>query len=489
MVINMRTSIQKITAFVLAAALLVSGMELSGIAQAKAKPRLNKKKATIGVGGRVLLKLKHAKKRVVWKSTKKKVATVTQKGLVQGRKKGKAKIIAYSGGKKYICKVTVTKKGSGGSSADSSSGNDNTPGASQTASPQKTAAPTASPNAAASTVASGGLAGGNHELAAASEGLTVSADGGVYSFKLGMTAAEIESGFGAPARKDKLPQGYEAYIYYNTYASYFQVYIDNGIVVGAATMSQGFTYKDLVSHGAAAATLTSFSKLPSKYMYNDAYYYNTGSEYVTAYVDSYGTVGTGGVYALQVFSTTNGSGAQVAMDDLFMGNNISDNKGYDDATVLTDMASELYDWGSALRMAKGLLPFEKYTIDNIGNTVAQTQSDYNAKLGSSSQTGSDGKTWQTRFSDQYAVPGNQDKCYVSFELVTDACPDAFGYITWSLNGTSRTEEYTGQYYARLLLTKNSKEDIEIGPYYLCAGVSYSSAKKATFVVLDLFSLY
>jgi hypothetical protein len=322
-----------------------------------------------------------------------------------------------------------------------------------------------------------------------SEGFTIQAGGRVRSFKLGMTTAELETALGKAVRTDKMPQGYDAYIYYgNSYADYFQVYVDNGIVVGGATMSQGSAYKNLVRQGASADDLSGFSALPSKYYYKDAYYRNTGSEYVMAYVDQYDTVGTGGIYAILVFSTTDGNGTDVSLDDLMAGDSISDNKGYDDTAVLEDMAAQIFDWGCALRVAKGLDPFEKFTIDNIGDTVAQGQSDYNAQTGKSLQTGSDGESWTTRFSEQYAEPGGWDRCYVSFELVTDANPDALGYITWALNGSARTEEYTGQYYARLLLTENSKDECPIGTYYLCVGVSYSSKQKATFVVMDLFSL-
>jgi hypothetical protein len=35
---------------------------------------------------------------------------------------------------------------------------------------------------------------------------------------------------------------------------------------------------------------------------------------------------------------------------------------------------------------------------------------------------------------------------------------------------------------------NTKENIPIGSYYLCAGVAYNSTKMATFAVLDVFSL-
>jgi hypothetical protein len=252
-------------------------------------------------------------------------------------------------------------------------------------------------------------------------------------------------------------------------------------------MSSGFNYKNIVSQGAAASALTGFSKLPSKYYYQDAYYRETTSEYINVYLDSYGTVGTKGVYAVQVFSTTNGSGKSVAMDDLYMGNNISDNGGYSDAKVLTDMAAELFDWSCAFRVSKGLASFQKFTIDNIGDTVAQSLSDYNASTGDSGMTDSSGRGLKERFSEEYAVPGGWDNCYVSSEIVADANPDALGYFVYSINKYN-DDSMNQKNYNNILKTENSNDEVEIGTYYLCVGVSYNAKKKATFAVMDMFSL-
>lgn len=487
-----KKQIKKCVAIVSAVAVVISGAQLSGMAQAAAKPKLNKKKATIAVGGSVRLKLKRAKKKVTWKSSNKKVAAVSRKGLVKGKKTGKANIVAKSGGKKYVCRVTVTKKGS--ASSDSNPSN-NTPSgtqkpkATQTAAPKKTTTPSSSPSPGTSQVSSGGLPSGNHALVDASEGLTISADDGVYSFKLGMTAEEITTGFGKPAKTEKMPQGYEVYIYYNTYASYFQVYIDNGIVVGAATMSPGFTYEGIVTQGMTHGSLTGFTSLPGKYYYQEAYYKKTSTEYISIYLDRYGTVGSGGVYAVQVFSATNGQGKSVSMDDLYMGNTISDNGGYTEE-VLTNMASQIYDWCCAFRVSKGLAPFQKFTVSGIGDSVAQSVSDYNAGKKDSSTTDSSNRTWQDRFNQEYANPAGWDDYYVGYEMVGDASPDALGYVTWFLNASSSStgETSEGQNYNNLLKTKNTKDDVAIGDYYLCAGVSYNQSAKATYAVVDMFAL-
>ena len=93
-----------------AAALVLTGITIPGSAGAKAKIRLNKKKVTIKVGGKVTLKLKNAKKKVIWKSSKKKVASVSAKGIVRGKSAGTAKITAKSNKKSYTCTVIVKEK-------------------------------------------------------------------------------------------------------------------------------------------------------------------------------------------------------------------------------------------------------------------------------------------------------------------------------------------------------------------------------------------
>ena len=54
--------------------------------------------------------MKGTKKKVKWSSSKKKIATVTKKGVVKAKKKGTAKIVAKIGKKKYTCKVVLKAK-------------------------------------------------------------------------------------------------------------------------------------------------------------------------------------------------------------------------------------------------------------------------------------------------------------------------------------------------------------------------------------------
>lgn len=74
--------------------------------QTEAAVRISKKKATIRVGKTLVLKIRGAKK-VRWKSSNKKIAAVSGKGVVRGRKRGIATITAKVGKKSYKCRVTV----------------------------------------------------------------------------------------------------------------------------------------------------------------------------------------------------------------------------------------------------------------------------------------------------------------------------------------------------------------------------------------------
>lgn len=97
------------------AAVMVLSLMISGItapthpAGAASKLKLNKKKASLKVGQKLMLKVTGTKKKVKWASNKKTVAVVSSKGKVTARKEGSAKITAKVAGKKLTCKVTVAK--------------------------------------------------------------------------------------------------------------------------------------------------------------------------------------------------------------------------------------------------------------------------------------------------------------------------------------------------------------------------------------------
>lgn len=88
--------------------------ELKNYYKTIGKITINKKKKTLRVGKKYKLKVSfwparlHGK--VKWKSSNKKIASVSKKGVVKARKKGKARIYATYGSMKKSCKIVVKKK-------------------------------------------------------------------------------------------------------------------------------------------------------------------------------------------------------------------------------------------------------------------------------------------------------------------------------------------------------------------------------------------
>lgn len=101
---------KKILSLSLVLVLSLSLLPVTSISAASKKVKLNKTKATIYVGKTVTLKLRNNKRKVKWSTSNKKVAIVTKKGKVTGKKAGKATITAKVGKKKYKCKITVRSK-------------------------------------------------------------------------------------------------------------------------------------------------------------------------------------------------------------------------------------------------------------------------------------------------------------------------------------------------------------------------------------------
>ncbi len=74
-----------------------------------ASVKINKKKATMYIGNTLKLKVKGTKRKVKWKTSSKKIATVSSKGVVKAKKAGKVTIRAVVNKKKYKCKIIVKK--------------------------------------------------------------------------------------------------------------------------------------------------------------------------------------------------------------------------------------------------------------------------------------------------------------------------------------------------------------------------------------------
>ncbi|WP_215724909.1 Ig-like domain-containing protein, partial [Eubacterium ventriosum] len=104
---------KRILTIVLTLALIVTmmPMNLTNV-NARTTTRLSSKKIVLQVGKTKKLKVKNkpAGVKVVWKSSKKKVATVSKKGKVKAKKAGKTTITAKVGKKKYKCRVIVRNK-------------------------------------------------------------------------------------------------------------------------------------------------------------------------------------------------------------------------------------------------------------------------------------------------------------------------------------------------------------------------------------------
>ncbi len=103
-----KKNIMKASAIALSFCMLTSSLPATNVTAA-AKPKLNKKNITVTVGKKVKLKVKNAgKKKISWKSSNKKIATVSKKGVVKAKKIGKTIVTAKIGKKAYKCRVTVT---------------------------------------------------------------------------------------------------------------------------------------------------------------------------------------------------------------------------------------------------------------------------------------------------------------------------------------------------------------------------------------------
>lgn len=86
---------------------IIGSLGFSTMTADAASMKINKKKLTLDAGGSYTLKIRKAKKKIKWKSSKKSVATVSSKGKVTARKAGSATITARVSGRKFTCKVKV----------------------------------------------------------------------------------------------------------------------------------------------------------------------------------------------------------------------------------------------------------------------------------------------------------------------------------------------------------------------------------------------
>ncbi len=499
-------ALRKAVAIVSVITLLISVLPMEQ-AQAAKKIKLNKSKITIKIGKSVTLKLKNAKKKVTWKSSNKKIASVDKKGKVTGKKAGSVKITAKSAGKKYICKVMVKKIQESSSPAPTTAINQTpsvsstpavtqTPGISQNPSGTATVKPsqtpagtekpvievTVSPEESQSPVGSEtpeqtqnpatsntpeqtqGPAASNTPVQTPAPS---NPTGGISQVSLGMTTSELSTLLGTSYETIDTPQGYTGYVYNenNTFEKYMMVYVDNSKVVGIATMSKEYSYGEVVAIGDSASGLSGFKSMGS-YDYEAGYLYETSTEYVMAFSDHQND---SKIYAIQIFAATDGEGNAVELDDLIKPENLT----YNDS-VNADMAYQMYEWVNAYRYFLGI-PLVKYN----SNSTAQSHSEDMAASGAVQQNSSDGTTWKDRFDANYKdILGLwEEDTLGKAENIGGRSPDAFGFIAWWIDDSDST--------SRNNIIKDVSEDYYT--YYLCTGFAYSAtASDRTYATLDFF---
>ena len=91
-------------------AVVIAFMPALGGSAHAASVKLNKKTVYLTKGKTVKLKVKGTKAKVKWKSSNKKIATVSKSGKVKAKKTGKCTITAKVKGKKLKCKIYVETK-------------------------------------------------------------------------------------------------------------------------------------------------------------------------------------------------------------------------------------------------------------------------------------------------------------------------------------------------------------------------------------------
>ncbi len=90
--------------------ILLTAAAFMAPAPAQAAAKISRSAITVATGKKTTLKVTGTSKKVTWKSSSKKIATVTSHGVVKGVKKGTATITAKVGSKTLKCKVTVSAK-------------------------------------------------------------------------------------------------------------------------------------------------------------------------------------------------------------------------------------------------------------------------------------------------------------------------------------------------------------------------------------------
>lgn len=86
---------------------MIAGIMPATSVQAASRVKISKSSVSLCIGETTTLKVTGTSGKVTWSSSNKKVATVTNKGKVTGKKEGTATVTAKVSNKKYTCKVKV----------------------------------------------------------------------------------------------------------------------------------------------------------------------------------------------------------------------------------------------------------------------------------------------------------------------------------------------------------------------------------------------
>ena len=485
-----------------AAALVLTGITVPGSAGAKAKIRLNKKKVTIKVGGKVTLKLKNAKKKVIWKSSKKKVASVSAKGIVRGKSAGTAKITAKSNKKSYTCTVIVKEKRDSFVEPDETEMPGTTvPTAKPTGEPTKTPVnPTSNPTKAPASEAPVNPTSNptkapaseapvnptsNPTKAPASEAPvnptkapvnptkepttapTAAPSGntltiGKYSLSIGMSFQDAQNILGSKCVDEGIsPQGYASYIYNpgNDYSCLVELQVKDGKLVELSTISKNFNYGDIAAAGNSIATLKAngFTAVET-YKYT-IYSKTSDQEYINVMTDAQRG---GAVYGVQIFDKSLGS-----MDTLLYPKNC---KYSDDINKYQARLTALYLNAYRAYHGAGLMQI-------TDNGVAQAHSEYMASK--NSDVMDEGSvSWKTRFDQNY---NDGEKLFLKTEYVSYGSPDAFSAVTYAI----AERDSTTNFYKYILMEEYEDEAVDF--CIECGFANTASGSKLTFSAFDFYA--
>ena len=89
------------------ACVLIVALVLPNTVVAAPKPEINKKSIILCKKEKYQLKISHQRKKPKWKTTNKKVVSVSKNGFIKGKKSGTATITGYAGEKNISAKLQL----------------------------------------------------------------------------------------------------------------------------------------------------------------------------------------------------------------------------------------------------------------------------------------------------------------------------------------------------------------------------------------------